>query len=491
MPGHMPAKRAPRSTPLQLGILSFLVLLFAGCALVPNDPHAAPFAASAFPAAFSNAATNDAAWTPAQPAAHLPRGTWWQVFGDPELNRLEILANTNNQQLAGAVARFAEARAAVNISRADLFPQASLDPSVVRQRASVNLPENGQSAGVKPTYNTFLLSLQAGWEPDLWGRVRHQVEAASAQLAASAADLESARLSIQAELAIDYFTLRDLDAEYDLLQRTADTYLQALELTRNRRKGGIATDLDVAQAETQLLSTEAVLPELRLERAKVLHALAALCGQLATGFVVTRQEVNLSAIPAIPLTLPSQLLERRPDVASAEQSMAAANARIGVAKTAFYPRFRLNGLAGFESISASSWLNGPSQFWSVGPSFDLPLFTGGRNQAQLALARASYDETLASYRQTVVGAFQEVEDQLDAQQLLAEQLNAQTAALTAARRTLDVATHRYKSGLVTYLEVATAQSAALSIERTVTQLRGQRIIAAVALVRALGGGWEN
>jgi multidrug efflux system outer membrane protein len=344
---------------------------------------------------------------------------------------------------------------------------------------------------LKPTYNTFTLPLQAGWEADLWGRVRHQVEAASAQLAASADDLESTRLSIQAELATDYFSLRDLDAEYDLLQRTADTYRQALALTRNRRNGGIATDLDVAQAETQLRAAEAVLPELRLERVRFLHALAALCGQPATGFVLNRQDVDLAVVPVIPVAVPSTLLERRPDVASAEQRMAAANAQVGVAKTAFYPRFRLNGMAGFQSVDASSWLNGVSQFWSVGPSLDLPLFTGGRNQAQLALARASYDETVARYRQTVVGTFQEVEDQLAAQQLLAEQLDAQTAALTSARRTLEVAANRYKSGLVTYLEVATAQSAALSVERTVVQLRGQRMIAAVALVRALGGGWGN
>jgi multidrug efflux system outer membrane protein len=471
--------------------LPVLLLLPAGCTIGPDAPRPAPLGANPIPAAFSGASTRGVAWIPAQPAAHLPRGAWWRVFGDAELNRLEELAGANNQQLAGAMARFAEARANVNISRADLFPQASFDPSAIRQRTSYNEPANGKAVDLKPTYNTFTLPLQAGWEADLWGRVRHQVEAASAQLAASADDLESTRLSIQAELATDYFSLRDLDAEYDLLQRTADTYRQALALTRNRRNGGIATDLDVAQAETQLRAAEAVLPELRLERVRFLHALAALCGQPATGFVLNRQDVDLAVVPVIPVAVPSTLLERRPDVASAEQRMAAANAQVGVAKTAFYPRFRLNGMAGFQSVDASSWLNGVSQFWSVGPSLDLPLFTGGRNQAQLALARASYDETVARYRQTVVGTFQEVEDQLAAQQLLAEQLDAQTAALTSARRTLEVAANRYKSGLVTYLEVATAQSAALSVERTVVQLRGQRMIAAVALVRALGGGWGN
>jgi multidrug efflux system outer membrane protein len=467
--------------------------LLAGCTIGPKYQRPAPLGTNAVPAAFSTTSTNTADWSPAQPSAHLPKGDWWQVFNDAELNRLELLAATNNQQLAAANSRLAEARASANISRADLFPQASLDPSYTRQRASYNQPQSGHAARINPTYNTFSLALQAGWEPDLWGRIRSQVESAKAQVAATADDLEATRLSIQAELAVDYFSLRSLEAESDLVQRTIETYRLSLELTRNRRKGGVVSDLDVSQAETQLRTTESVLPALRLQRARLLHAIATLCGQPATAFTLPTGDTNaaLTNTPALPATLPSELLERRPDIAAAERRMASANAQVGVAKTAFYPRFRLNGVAGLQSIDASSWFNAPSRFWSVGPSLDLPLFTGGRNRAQLALSRAAYDETVARYRGTVLGAFQEVEDQLAAQQLLGEQLESQSAALASSRHTLEIANNRYKSGLITYLEVATAQSAALNLERTVVQLRSQQRLAAVGLIRALGGGWKE
>lgn len=477
----------------QAFIPAVALALLAGCSIGPAYHQPAPLGTNAMPANFSGATTNANApeWNPAQPAAHLPRGTWWQIFEDPELNRLETLANTNNQQLAAALARLTEARAEVNVTRSALFPQASLDPSYARQRTSFNQPQSGKPANISPTYNTFILGLEGGWEPDLWGRIRHQVEAARAQLSASADDLESLKLSLQAELAADYFALRQIEADYDLVQRTVETYQRSLELTRNRKAGGIATDLDVSQAETQLRTTEAILPELRLRHTQFVHAIATLCGQPATGFAVNSPSAEPAVYPAIPVALPSQLLERRPDIASAERRMASANAQVGVAQTAFYPRVRINGLVGLESVNAGSVFNAASRYWSVGPTLDLPLFTGGRLRAQLALAKAGYDENVALYRQTVLGAFQEVEDQLTAQELLAEELTAQSAALTSARRTLEVATNRYKAGLITYLEVATAQSAALSTERTVVQLRGQRMIAAVSLVRALGGGWER
>jgi multidrug efflux system outer membrane protein len=260
-------------------------------------------------------------------------------------------------------------------------------------------------------------------------------------------------------------------------------------LTVNRRKGGIASDLDVSQAETQLRSTETELPPLRLERVKLLHALATLCGQPAVE--IATNETESSVVPEVPPSVPSELLERRPDVAAAEQRMAAANADVGVAKTAFYPRLRFNGLAGFQSVDASTWFDWPSRLWAVGPTIQFPLFTGGQNKAQLALARAAYNGTVAGYRQTVLSAFQEVEDQLAAQRYLEAQLAAEVAALNAAQHTLDIARNRYKAGLVTYLEVATAQSAALNLERVVVQLRGQKRVAAVGLIRALGGGWEQ
>jgi multidrug efflux system outer membrane protein len=472
----------------------FIILMFgllAGCKVGPDYHRPPPLGTNSMPQKFeSGLLTNAVNWQPAQPSAHLERGAWWSVFGDPELDRLLLLATVNNQELAGSFARFQEAHATVNIARSGLMPQVELDSAYTRQRTSVNQPQNGHAAGIGPTFNTFTVALAAGWEADLWGRLRRQVESARAQLVASADDLESLKLVVQSEVATDYFTLRAFDAEYDLLVRTVETFRRSLELTVNRRKGGIASDLDVSQAETQLRTTEAALPALELQRTKLLHALATLTGQPATGFHVTPVGSEQGLPPQVPVSLPSELLERRPDIAAAEQRMAAANAQIGVAKAAFYPRLRFNGLAGMQSLDASTWFDWPSRLWAVGPALQLPLFTGGANRAQLALTRATYDETLAGYRQTVLSAFQEVEDQLAAQHWLQAQLEAEAAALKAAQRTLEIANNRYKAGLVTYLEVAAAQSSTLDLERTFVELRGEKLVAAVGLIRALGGGWD-
>jgi multidrug efflux system outer membrane protein len=469
-----------------------LLVLLAGCKVGPNYERPAALGENSVPAKFSETSTNPAPeWKPAEPSANLPRGSWWQIFEEKELDDLETLAAGHNQELAGALARFSEAQAAFRVSRADLWPQVSTTPSYVRQRTSFNEPSDGHAAGISPTYNTFTMPLQASWEVDLWGRIRRQVESSRARLIASADDLEGVKLAIQAEVATDYFTLRALDVEYDLLLRTAEAYQKSLDLTVNRRRGGIATDLDVSQAETQLRTTQADLPGLRLQRTKLIHALSTLCGQSPTDFNMGSNTSTARQMPVVPMLLPSELLERRPDIAAAEQRMASANAEIGVAEGAFYPKLTLNGLAGFQSVSASSWFDWPSRFWAFGPTIDLPLFTGGRNRAQLALARASYNETVANYRQTVLGAFQEVEDQIAAQQLLQSQIEAESAAVAAAQRTLEVANNRYKAGLITYLEVAIAQSAALNLERTVVQLRGDKEVAIVGLIRALGGGWEG
>jgi len=311
-----------------------------------------------------------------------------------------------------------------------------------------------------------------------------------ASLAASADDLESVRLLLQAEVASDYFSLRELDEERRVVADTIGTFKRSLELTQNRRKGGIVSDLDVSQAETQLRSTEAELPAIDLQRANVLHALAVLCGQPATGFQLAAGPLT-NVIPKVPVSLPSELLERRPDVAAAERRMAAANAQVGVAVSAFYPQVSLAGTAGFQSVGIDTLFDWPSRMWSFGPSVTLPIFTGGQNRAQLALTKASFRETVANYRQAVLGAFQEVEDQLAAQHLLATQLEAQSAALAAARHTLEIADNRYKAGVVTYLEVATAQSAELQNERSFVQLEGQQLTAEVGLIKALGGGWES
>ena len=466
--------------------------LLSACKVGPEYHRPAPLGTNPVPTTFSSGdGTNTLDWKIASPSANLPRGSWWQVFGDVDLDRLENLASTGNFELAAALARVEQARAQIYVSRAQLMPQVDLVPDYNRQRTSFNQPENGHAAKQARTYSTFDVPLQAAWELDLWGRVRRQVEAARAGANATLDDLEATRLALQTELATDYFTLRALDKEKEVLGNTIQNYRRSLELTVNRRAGGIATDLDVAQAETQLRTAEAELPVVELQRTKLLHAMAALCGQAPSRFDWAPANVATNADPVVPAGLPSELLERRPDVAAAEQRMAAANAQVGVAQAAFYPRIRFEGLAGFQSVSASTWLDWPSRLWSVGPTLDLPLFTGGRNRAQLALSRATYEETVARYRQTVVGAFQEVEDQLAAQQQLQAQLTAELAALQAAQRTLAIANNRYKAGLVTYLEVASAQSSALALERTVTQLRGQKLVSAVGLIRALGGDWRE
>ena len=480
-----------------LRLLPLLALLLPGCAVGPNYHQPAALGTNAMPPAFTGAAsTNTALWQPAQPAAQLPRGSWWEMFGDAELNHLETLATTNNQQLAAALANFQQARALVKVARADFFPQLSADPSLTRQRISANQSAGAAASSRGFTFDTFSVPLDASWELDLWGRVRREVEGARATLAASADDLESSKLAIQAEVAADYFSLRSLDAQDQLLQETVVAYRRSLELTENRRNGGIATDLDVSQAQTQLATTQAQIPAVQLQRATFLHALAVLCGEPAPAFSVNATRGALAAArqalvagPAIPLSVPSALLEHRPDIAGAERSVAAANANVGLAYAAFYPRVVINGLAGFQSVDASTLFKWDSRVWSVGPSLTLPLFTGGRNRAQLAAARAAYDATVANYRQTVLSAFQDVEDQLSAQHLLARQLEAENEALKSARRTLDISMDKYKGGVITYLDVVVAQSAALSLEQTVVQLNAQRLSASVSLIKALGAGW--
>ena len=376
------------------------------------------------------------------------------------------------------------------MARADFWPQISTTPAAIRQRTSANGSPARGSTSQSYTYNNFSVPLDASWELDLWGRVRRAVESTRASLTASADDLEASRLSIQAEVAIDYITLCSLDAQERVLAETTVAFRRSLELTQNRRKGGIATELDVSQAETLLESTEAEIPAVKLLRANTLHALATLCGQAAMAFAVN-VPTNLPLVaPGIPLGIPSGLLERRPDIAAAERRVAAANADIGVATAAFFPRVMINGMGGFQSIDAATLFNWESRVWSIGPSLSLPIFTGGRNRAQLAYARANYDATVANYRQTVLGAFQDVEDQLAAQNLLAQQYEKESAALKSARRTVDISTTKYKGGVITYLEVAIAQSSELTHEQTVVLLDAKRLAAVVSLIKALGAGWD-
>jgi NodT family efflux transporter outer membrane factor (OMF) lipoprotein len=467
-----------------------LGVLLVGCAVGPDYHRPAALPASPTPAAFGDATiTNVGDWKTAEPSAHLPRGNWWELYNDPELNRLEGLAATNNQQIAVALANFDRAHAAVSVAKADFFPQISSSAAATHQRTSANASPTSAVTGKSTTFNMFSVLGDASWELDLWGRVRRQVEVARANYTASADDLESAKLSVQAEVAIDYFTLRVLDAQSDLLTQTSVAYQHTLEMTQYRHKAGIANDLDVAQAETQLKSAQAQIPAVDLQRAQLRHALAVLCGQVATTFALTSDTMASTNLPTIPVAMPSEWLERRPDISAAERRMAAANADIGVAKAAFYPKVMLNGTGGYESVSVSDLFTQPSQLWAFGPAVQLPIFTGGRNRAQLAAARATYDGTVATYRQTVLTAFQDVEDQLAAQNLLAKQLDEETAALAAAQRTLDISNNRYKAGVEQYLDVIVAQSVQLSHKQNVVQLNGQKLAASVALIKAMGAGW--
>ncbi|MDB6017394.1 MAG: efflux system, outer rane lipoprotein NodT family [Pedosphaera sp.] len=463
---------------------SLLAILFAaGCAVGPNYKRPE---ATVIPPAYAGA-TNE--WKVAEPQANLPRGSWWEMFGDSELNRLEGDASVANQELKAALAGFEQARALVNIARAGFYPHLALTPSVTRARDSANRPINGISNGRADTFNNFIVPLDLSYELDLWGRVRRNVEAARASEQADAADVESVRLAIQAEVASDYFTLRALDAETALLKSSIEVFNKSLDLTRHRRAGGIATDLDVAQAETVLKSTEAQLPAIALQRSRIEHALAVLSGRPAASFSEPEESITAEP-PIIPAGMPSELLERRPDIAAAERRMASANATIGVAKAAFFPTVKFNGLAGFQSVDAGTLFDWPSRVWAVGPSLTLPLFQGGQNRANLRSVEAGYDQSVALYRQSVLVAFAEVEDNLAAEHLLASEHLAEAAALAAARRTLAIAMNRYRAGLVTYLEVATAQNSALDLERTTVRLRGEQLVATVALIKSLGGGWQ-
>ena len=470
--------------------------LLAGCAVGPDYKRPQ---ATIIPDAYTGATnvvtpetrtTNG--WKVAEPQAQISKGDWWEIFGDTELNDLESQAFAANQQLKVAVAQLAEARAQMDVTRAGLFPNISASGSFVRQRTSANTPSTitGKAFGTSATFNDFSVPLSLGYEVDIWGRVRRSVESARAQTQASLDDLETIRLMIQAEVAVDYFTLRTLDSQRAVLNSSIQVFAKSFQLTRNLRDGGAVSDLDVAQAQTVLKTTQAQLPAVTLQRAQFEHALALLVGQPASTFHIPERGLS-TAPPVIPPGLPSELLERRPDISAAERRMASANASIGVAKAAFFPTVQLNGLAGLESINAGSLFNASSRLWAIGPSITLPIFEGGRLKANLHFAQATYEEMVASYRQSVLTAFSEVEDNLAAQTLLTDQYSTESEALDAARKQLEIVNHQYQDGLITYLEVATAESTALNVEFTATQLRGQQLVATVSLVKALGGGWKE
>src|SRR5271167_4442838 len=458
--------------------LFFGLMLLCGCAVGPR--YSRPSAP--VPTDYKETPQN---WKPAQPSDEALRGKWWEVYQDQELNTLEDKINISNQSLKTAQAQFAQARATVRYNRADYYPTITAGVSAAREHLSENRP---LASGVTTT-NDLIIPVDMSYEPDVWGRVRRTVEAARAQAQASLADLESVSLSVHAELAVDYFQARELDAEAQLLDSTVASYVKQLELTENRYKGGVASQVDVAQAQTQLETARAQAIDLRVQRTQFEDAIAVLIGEPASTFSLPVVALNATP-PVIPPGLPSELLERRPDIAANERLMASANAQIGVAKAAYFPMFNLFPAAGFESTTIVNWLSSPSAFALVGASAVVTAFDAGRRRAASDQARAAYDQTVANYRQDVLTAYQEVEDNLAALRLLEDESNTQTAAVAAAEHSLALSNNRYRGGVTTYLEVITAQTTALANERTAVQISGRRMVDSVLLIKALGGGWN-
>jgi NodT family efflux transporter outer membrane factor (OMF) lipoprotein len=455
----------------------------AACSLAPayKTPVTAPPAAS-----YKEAGD----WQPAQPADAQPRGTWWNVFHDSQLDTLEGQVTTSNQNLKAAFARLEQARAQMRYVRADYLPTVTGSVNGSRTRTSINSP---QYSTVKPaTQNNLLLETDFSYEIDVFGRVKNSVAAARASAQASAADLAVVDLSMHSELALDYFTLRSEDAQQSLLDRTVTDYTRALELTQNLYKGGAVPLADVAQAQAQLETARTQAEDVRLQRAQTEHAIAVLVDQPASRFHLDPQPLPPDMIPPpVDEGLPSQLLERRPDVAGAERRVASANASIGVARAAYFPVFSLTGGVGFESTHGFSLIDAPSALWALGSSAVMTIFDGGRRHAQTDQARAAYDEQVANYRFTVSTAYSEVEDWLAALRQLERESTSESAAVAATTTELEQANYRYKAGAATYLEVVIAENASLAAQLSAANIQVRRMNSSVLLVKALGGGWDS
>jgi multidrug efflux system outer membrane protein len=453
-------------------------LALAGCSLAPAyAPPATPVAA---------AFKEQGPWTPAQPADAQPRGQWWAMFSDPILDDLEARAERANPSLAAAVAAYDQARALAAQARAGLVPEIDGNASAFRQRRSDNAPLR---VGGVDAYSTNQAGASIAYEIDLWGRLRNLAAGSGDRAQASGADLRSMRLSLQAELADDYLALRGLDAQRRLLETTTQAYARALELTRIRHDGGAAPGLDVARAETQYATARAQITDLAAQRALMEHAIAALVGESASNFSLAPVETALPQ-PKVAVSAPSVLLQRRPDIAAAERRAAAANADIGVARAALFPALALDGSAGWQSHGGINLLQVPNTVWMVGPQLVGAIFDGGRRKAGVAASRAAFEQASASYRGVVLNAFRDVEDQMALANRLAVEARDQSDAVTAARRSVSLAEIRYRQGVATYLDVVTAQTAALTAEQASIQLNTRRLQASVNLTRALGGAWS-
>jgi NodT family efflux transporter outer membrane factor (OMF) lipoprotein len=470
----------PRRIPWLMILSAVAVLEISGCTVGPKYKRPA----AEIPTAYKELGN----WKQAQPNEQNLGGNWWEMFQDPQLNALELQVNVSNQNLKAAEAQYTQARALVRYNRAAYFPTITAGASATRNRISQNRPPGLASNGA--TYNDFQIPLELSYEVDVWGRVRRTVESSREQAQASAADLATVNLSMHSQLALDYFQARVLDAEEQLLNSTVTQYEQALELIESRFAGGIASDLEVQQARTQLETTRAQAIDIGVARAQFEHAVAILIGKPPAEFSLAALPLTAPP-PAIPAGVPSELLERRPDIAAAERRMASANAQIGVAKAAYYPTISLGATGGFESGIISTLISGPSVLWSMGGSAIAPIFDAGRRRANVDQATAIYDQTVANYRETVLTGFQQVEDNLAALRILENEAQVQERAVVAAQKYLELANTRYAGGVTSYLEVTTAQSAALSDELTAVNILGRRMVDAVALVQALGGGWDR
>jgi NodT family efflux transporter outer membrane factor (OMF) lipoprotein len=479
-----------------LAVMAGLLACLSGCSVGPDyvpPPTAAP-----------EAYKENAGWKVAQPRDELPKGAWWDIYNDRKLTELESQVDINNQNIAAAAANFRQALALVQVARAAYWPTVTGGPSWSRFSRSGNLSSSNRnlagasgtgvtsgniSTGPGATLSDYLLNFNAAWELDIWGKVRRSVESSKASAQASAATLEGVRLSAQALLAQSYWQLRDLDEQRRLLDDITLAFQKILDRTKNRYASGVASRNDIALAETQLKNTQAQAVDLGVQRAQLEHAIATLLGKPASVFSIPKAPVAMR-VPSIPVGVPSELLERRPDVAAAERNMAAANAQIGVALTAYYPTITLSATGGFEAATTPLWFTWPSRFWSLGAAAAETLFEGGLRGGQTAAARAAYDSTVAAYRQTVLTGFQEVEDNLAALRILENEAKVQDEAVKAAKLSVTLSTNQYQAGTISTLDLLAVVTNARNNERTAVTILGNRLTASVLLIKALGGGWQ-
>ncbi len=463
-------------------------MLLASCMVGPKYTKPPVAAAPAYGEQPPQSYSETPGWKTANPSDAVLRGKWWEMFEDADLNALEEQVAPANQTLKISEANFRQARAQIQYNRSNLYPTISVGAQISTNRISGYNPSGVGLAGDQ--YGGFALPISVSWEPDLWGQVRRSITSARALAQASAGDLANVKLELQTELAVDYFETRSLDGQKKLLDDTVVAYQKALQLTQNRYAGGVASKVEVEQAATQLQQTQAQDIELGVARAEFEHAVAVLIGRVPEGFHLASEPLE-QAPPAVPFGIPSQLLERRPDIAAAERRLAAANEQIGIAKSAFFPNLVISATGGLQAGSIVNWFSWPSRYWAAGPQIAETVFDAGRRRAALEGTEAAYDANVATYRQTSLTAFQEVEDNLSTLRILEQESAKQREATVSAETSLQLSLNRYKGGLVTYLEVTTAQTTALTNERTDVDLIRRRMDASVQLIKALGGGWNT